>query len=88
MAQRYDAKQNLLQLIETKSQTIIVLSMFIILFLTLLPFDFTYPDNFLWDDFKAIMTIGYSTLGDLVVNLALFMPFGLGLTALFTTKKN
>ena len=87
MAQRYDAKQNLLQLIETKSQTIIVLSMFIILFLTLLPFDFTYPDNFPWDDFKAIMTIGYSTLGDLVVNLALFMPFGLGLTALFTTKK-
>ena len=86
MAQHHDTKQNLLQLIETKSKTIIVLSSFIILFLTLLPFDFAYPDNFSWDDFKIIMT-RVSSPGDIFVNLALFIPFGWGLTALFTTKK-
>ncbi len=86
MALHHDRKQNLLQLIETKSQTIIVLSSFIILLVTLLPFDFTYPDNFSWNDFKTIITTG-SPLGDILVNLALFMPFGLGLSALFTTKK-
>ena len=85
MAQHHDTKQNLLQFIETKSQTIIVLSSFFILFGTLAPFDFTYPDNFSWDDFKIIMTT-VSPPGDILVNLALFMPFGLGLTALFTAR--
>jgi len=86
MAQHHDTKHNLLQFIETKSQTIIVLSSFIILFGTLAPFDFTYPENFSWDDLKTIMTT-VSPPGDVLVNLALFMPFGLGLTALFTARR-
>ncbi|MGK7898352.1 MAG: VanZ family protein [Xenococcus sp. (in: cyanobacteria)] len=86
MAQYHDKKQNLLQFIATKSQTIIVLSSFIILFVTLAPFDFTYPDNFSRDDLRNILT-AVSSPGDILVNLALFMPFGWGLTAFFTTKK-
>ena len=86
MAQHHDTKQNLLQFIETKSQTIIVLSSFIILLVTLLPFDFTYPDTFSWDDLRTILTT-VSSPGDILVNLALFMPFGWGITALFVTKK-
>ena len=86
MAQHHASQRNLLQLIETKSQTIIILSSFIILLVTLLPFDFTYPDNFSWNDVTTIIATG-SSIGDIVVNLALFMPFGWGLTSLFTIKK-
>ncbi|ELS01431.1 glycopeptide antibiotics resistance protein [Xenococcus sp. PCC 7305] len=86
MAQHHDTKQNLLQFIEIKSQTIIVLSSFIILFVTLLPFDFSYPDSFSWNDLKTIATT-VSPPGDIAVNLVLFMPFGWGLATLFSTKR-
>ena len=86
MAQHHDTKQNLLHFLETKSQTIIVLSCFIILLVTLLPFDFTYPENFSWHDWKTIVTT-VSSPGDILVNLALFMPFGWGLAVLFNTRK-
>lgn len=86
MAQYHGTKQNLLQFMETKSQTIIVLSCFIILIATLLPFDFTYPENFSWDDLRTILTT-VSSPGDIFVNLVLFMPFGWGVSALFLTRK-
>ena len=87
MTQYHNIKQNLLQLLENKSNKIVLLSIVIILLVTLLPFDFTYTSNFSLDDLKTITTTG-SSPGDILVNLALFIPFGFGLTALLTSKKN
>ena len=86
MPHYHSHKQNLLEFIETKSQAIILLSSLIILFVTLSPFDFAYPYNFSWADWQTIRATN-STPGDIIVNLALFMPFGWGLTVLFMSKK-
>lgn len=75
----------LISLLENKAQIIIVISSLIILFVTLLPFDFSVPYNFslkyVYHDFLET-----TNTFDLIVNVILFMPFGFGIAA-FLNKK-
>jgi glycopeptide antibiotics resistance protein len=73
--------QNLLILLEAGSGVILLVSILLILFTTLLPFNFVFPENlsleFIIDRFTK-----HSSWTDLLANLLLFIPFGLSLAAL------
>lgn len=74
-------EKNLLTLLETLAAAIFVISILLILFTTLLPFNFVFPDNlsleFIIDRFTK-----HSNWLDVFANLLLFAPFGFSLAAL------
>lgn len=78
--------QNLLILLEAGSGVILLVSILLILFTTLLPFNFVFPENlsleFIIDRFTK-----HSSWTDLLANLLLFIPFGLSLAALLNKNK-
>ncbi|WP_052001824.1 VanZ family protein [Lyngbya aestuarii] len=81
-----DSENNLLTLLETAAGAIFLVSILLILFTTLLPFNFVFPDN-LSLDFIIDRFTKHSSWTDLFANLLLFVPFGFSLAALIDGKK-
>ncbi len=78
--------RQLVYFLESKALFIIAISLVAILFVTLLPFDFSIPYNF---SLKYIYSNFLETtyIFDLIVNVILFIPFGLGLAAWLEKRK-
>ncbi|VEP17932.1 conserved membrane hypothetical protein [Hyella patelloides LEGE 07179] len=79
--------RRLLFFLEKKAHLVTTISVLVILGVTLLPFDFSIPYNL---SFRYIFsTFQQSTnLNDFVVNIFLFIPFGLGLAAFLSPRVN
>ncbi|EAW36174.1 VanZ family protein [Lyngbya sp. PCC 8106] len=76
-----DSEKNFLTLLKTVAGAIFLVSILLILFTTLLPFNFVFPDN-LSLDFIIDRFTKHSSWTDLFANLLLFIPFGFSLAAL------
>lgn len=78
--------RQLIYFLESKALFIIALSFVGILFVTLLPFDFSIPHNF---SLKYIYSnfIETTYIFDLIVNVILFIPFGFGIAAWLNKRK-
>lgn len=81
-----DFARQLIDFLESKALLIITISLVAILFATLLPFDFSIPYNF---SLEYIYAKFFDTtyIFDLIVNVILFIPFGLGITAWLEKRK-
>jgi glycopeptide antibiotics resistance protein len=67
--------------------TITFLSLILILFITLFPFNFLFEETFSGLD-KFILGWGISTPLDILLNVLLFLPLGFGLTSYLMQKKS
>ena len=78
--------RQLIYFLESKALFIIAISTVAILFVTLLPFDFSIPYNF---SLKYIYSNFLETtyIFDLIVNVILFIPLGLGIAAWLNKRK-
>ena len=84
-----DRKTNnkLLLFLKNKALIIMAMSLGIILYLTLLPFNFAIPYNLSINYIVEIFQQA-TNINDIIVNIILFMPFGLSLTAFFASKSH
>ncbi|MEL7038366.1 MAG: VanZ family protein [Cyanobacteria bacterium J06592_8] len=78
---RKQSKNNLLICLEAFAGLILIVSILLILFTTLLPFNFVFPEN-LSVEFIIDRLTRHSSWTDLFSNLLLFIPFGFALAAL------
>ncbi len=86
MMKKNFSNPNLLTVLENGSGLIFIVSTVIIIFVTLLPFDFVFPENisleFIIDSFTK-----HSTWINLVENLLLFIPLGFSLSTLLNRNQ-
>ncbi|WP_413160608.1 VanZ family protein [Capilliphycus salinus ALCB114379] len=80
------SEKNLLMILESAAGTILLVSTLLILFTTLLPFNFVFPPN-LSLEFIIDRLTKHSSWTDLFSNLLLFIPFGFGFSALAERNK-
>ena len=80
------SEKNLLLLLESAAGVILLVSTLLILFTTLLPFNFVFPDN-LSLAFIIDRLTKHSSWTDLFANLLLFIPFGFSLAAVSNRNK-